>query len=119
MQFRWNTGAGQPRTAVAPGLGWQPSQYATNGVESITTNVPGSINALQLAGPLRLDLGVRHVWPIGTGSGAHRSGLSTSLTLDNLLNRADPIGLLEQPGGALQLLRGRARSVVFELGWVY
>lgn len=121
FQLRWAIGAGQARTAVSPALGWQASQpvTGTGGIEGIATNVPGAINALRLAGPMRLDLGARHLWPIGSGNGARRSGLSTSVRLENLLNQADPIGIMEQPGGSLQVLRGAARTVVVELGWVY
>ena len=119
FQFRWTTGAGQARTAVSPGLGWQAAQSTTSDPSGITTNVPGAINAIRLAGPMRLDLSARHLWQIGAGSGARRSGLSTALRLENLLNRPDAIGIMEQPGGSLQLLRGTARAVVVELGWVY
>lgn len=118
FQFSWRTGAGQARTAISPGLGWQATQ-PTTGIKGIATNVPGSINALRLPGPLRLDIAARHLWPIGAGNGPRRSGLSSSLRLENLLNRGDPIGIMEQRGGSLQLLRGPARALVFELGWVY
>jgi len=121
FQFRWNTGAGQARTAVSPGLGWQASQPATGTGEitGIGTNVPGAINAIRLAGPMRLDLSARHLWQIGSATGARRSGLSTALRLENILDRPDAIGIMEQPGGSLQLLRGTGRAVVLELGWVY
>lgn len=121
LHLRWTTGAGQARTAVSPALGWQASQPSTgtSGTAGIATNVPGAINSLRLAGPMRVDIGARHLWPIGAGNGSRRSGLSTAIRLENILNRADPIGIMEQPGGSLQLLRGPARAVVFELGWVY
>lgn len=115
FQFRWNTGAGQLRTAAAPDVG-----FAANGsgeITGITTALPGTVNAIRLAGPMRLDVAARHLWPIGGGE--RRSSLSTSIRLENLLNRPDPIGIMEQPGGSLQLLRGTPRAVVFELGWVY
>jgi hypothetical protein len=115
FQFRWTTGAGQLRTAAAPDVG-----FAANGsgeITGITTALPGSVNAIRLAGPMRLDLAARHLWPIGGAE--RRSSLSTSVRLENLLNRPDPIGIMEQPGGSLQLLRGTPRAVVFELGWVY
>jgi hypothetical protein len=114
FQFRWNTGAGQLRTAVSPDAGIS-SSGEFNG---IAANVPGSVNALRLGGPMRLDLAARRLWPLGNST-TRRSSLSTSVRLENLLNRPDPIGIMEQPGGALQLLRGTPRAVVFELGWVY
>ena len=122
FQFQWTTGAGQPRTAAAPGLGWQPYQPATGTgeIEGIAANLPGAINSLRLAGPLRFDLGIRHLWPIGAaGAGTQRRSLSTALRFENLLNRADPVGIMAGPAGSLALLRGTPRGVVFELSWIY
>lgn len=119
LQVRWNTGAGQPATAMLSGIEWNPYQPATGTgeIEGTATNLSGAINALRLAGPLRIDLGVRREWHLGTSGRA--SGITTAVCLANLFNRADPIGIMAGSDGALQLLRGTPRGLVFEVGWTH
>ncbi len=117
LQLRWNAGAGQPATAVLSGIEWTPYQPATGlgEIQGNATNLTGAINALRLAGPLRLDVGARHEWRVGDNGG----GITTAVRLENLFNRADPVGVTTGPDGSLQLLRGTPRGLVFEVGWAH
>ncbi len=119
LQLRWNAGAGQPATAILPGIEWRPYQPATGTgeIEGSATNLAGAINALRLAGPLRIDVGVRHEWHLGASDRA--GGITTAVRLVNLLDQADPIGVMAASGGTTQLLRGTPRSLVFEVGWAH
>lgn len=119
LQLRWTTGAGQSVTPLSPGIEWHPYQPATGTgeMEGVATNLPGPLNAARLAGPLRIDLGVRHTWLVNLHGG--QSGISAALRLENLLNRPDPVGIMARPDGSLQLLRGTPRGLIFEVSWVY
>ena len=119
VQLRWNTGAGQPATAIQSGIEWRPYQPATGAgeIEGNATNLVGAINTLRLAGPLRIDLGLRREWHLGASGGT--SGLTTSVRLVNLLNQADPTGVMAASGGVMQLLPGTPRGVVFEVSWAH
>lgn len=119
LQFRWNTGAGQPATAVLSGIEWRPYQPATGTgeIEGTATNLGGAINALRLAGPLRVDVGVRREWHLGASD--RPGGITTAVRLVNVFNQADPIGVMVGAGGTMQLLRGTPRGLVFEVGWAH
>ncbi|MEP6591482.1 MAG: carboxypeptidase regulatory-like domain-containing protein [Gemmatimonadota bacterium] len=119
VQLRWNTGAGQLRSPMAAGLEWHAYQPATGvgELEGVPTNLPGTINSLRLAGPIRIDLGVGHFFPLG-GTQSTR-GLRAGLRAENLLNRAEPVGIVAQPDGSYQLLRGNGRAAILEIGWVF
>ncbi|MEO5800414.1 MAG: TonB-dependent receptor [Gemmatimonadales bacterium] len=118
IQFAWFSGGGQPTTAMLPGLEWHPFSGATGvgEMEGVASNQAGAINGLRLPARLRLDAGIRHLWTRGPGS---TRGITTSLRLENLLNRDEPAGVVALANGSLQLLRGTPRGVVFELGWAY
>lgn len=119
LQVRWNAGAGQPATAIISGIEWQAYQPSTGmgEIEGTAINLRGQINALRLAGPLRLDLGARREWHLGASERA--SGITTAVRLENVFDRADPIGIIARPDGVLQLLRGTPRGLVFEVGWAH
>ncbi len=118
LQLRWTTGAGQDRSAIAPGIEWQPYQPGTGSgeFEGTPTNLPGAINALRLASPLRIDFGIRHRWSLGAGSDRHPA-LTTTIRIHNLLDRTNPIGVMARPDGSYQWLRGTPRGLIAEVGW--
>jgi hypothetical protein len=119
MQLRWDAGAGEPATAILSGIEWRSYQPATGigEIEGTATNVAGAINALRLPGPMRLDFGIRHEWHFGASGRVN--GITTSARLENLFNQANPIGMIAQQDGTLQLLRGTPRGLVFEVGWAH
>ena len=115
FQLRWDAGAGQSSSLLASGLEWQPYQPATGSgeLEGAATNLPGPVNGQRLPGALRIDLGARRTWLVG------RRSINAAVQFENLLNRADPVGVVAGMGTTLQYLRGTPRGVVFELGWYY
>lgn len=115
LQVRWQTAAGQPTTALSPGLEWHSWQPATGTgeIEGLANTVPGPLNALRLPGPLRIDVGLRRDWRIGHAG----SLVITTLRLNNVLARPDPVGLVAEPDGSFRLLSGTPRGLVLELGW--
>jgi hypothetical protein len=119
IQLRWNAGAGQPATAILSGIEWSSYQPATGigEIEGTATNAAGAINALRLPGPMRLDLGVRREWHFSGNN--HGNGITTAVRMENLFNQANPIGMIAQSDGTLQLLRGTPRGLVFEVGWAH
>jgi hypothetical protein len=119
VQLRWDAGAGEPATAILSGIEWRSYQPATGigEIEGSATNVAGAINSLRLPGPMRLDLGVRHEWHFGATGRVN--GFTTAMRLENLFNQANPIGMISQSDGTLQLLRGTPRGLVFEVGWAH
>ncbi len=117
-QLAFTAGAGEATSVVAGGLEWRPSPPAGGGeIGGAPTNLPGPINSARLPGFLRLDLGVRRIWPLAAFG--PRGSLLTTLRLVNLLDRANAIGLTANPDGALRVLRGTPRGITFEVGWTF
>ncbi|MES2305795.1 MAG: TonB-dependent receptor [Gemmatimonadota bacterium] len=118
VQLAWSSGGGQPVTPMLPGLEWRPFSSATGvgEMEGVASTVAGPVNGLRLPTRLRLDAGIRHLWSFGATASR---GITTSLRLENLLNRSDPAGVVALANGGLQLLGGTPRGVVLELGWIH
>ncbi|MGH7582180.1 MAG: TonB-dependent receptor [Gemmatimonadales bacterium] len=115
VQMRWLAGAGQFATPLAGGLEWRPYQPATGSGElEGSANLLGPLNGNQLPSALRIDVGVRHTVPLHG-----RSSLNVAIQFENLLNRADPVGVAAAPDGTLRLLRGIPRGVVLDFGWAF
>jgi hypothetical protein len=117
MLLRFSGGAGEPTSAIASGFEWQPlTSFGDAGELSGTPlNMPGSVNASRLADYARLDLGVRRSWRIpGFGSATL---LTTSLSVTNVLGRANVLGLVSRPDGGLGVIRGVPRGLSLEVGW--
>lgn len=117
VQIHMETGAGRPTTPLSPGLEWHSWQPATGTgeMEGLATAFPGPLNTLRLPGPLRVDIGLRRDWRIGPGG--NQSMVTTTLRLNNVLGRPDPVGLVAEPDGSFRLLSGTPRGLVLELGW--
>jgi len=115
VQVRWLAGAGQFATPLASGLEWRPYQPATGtGELEGSANLLGPLNADRLPPALRIDLGGRRTVRLG-----NRSSLNLAIQVENILNRADPVGVAAAPNGTLRLLRGTPRGVVLEFGWAF
>lgn len=116
IQLAWTTGAGQARSPIAAGIEWRPFQPGSGSgeIEGTPTTLPGAVNGLRLADPVRIDLGARREW--GLGSESHQV-LSTAVRLQNVLGRTNPVGVIALGDGSFQWLRGAGRGVILELGW--
>ncbi len=112
-------GSGQPTTPVT-GLDWQPNDPLTGEGElaGTPTNLAGSVNAARLPTLQRLDLGLRRRWGLG-GWPANR-GLTTTVTIQNLLDHPNALSLSGTDGaGDPRLVPARHRGVRLELGWSF
>jgi hypothetical protein len=118
-QIALSGGAGQPSSIVSPGLEWEPYRPlgGSGEIGGSANSLAGAINPVRLPGYFRLDLGLRRGWPLGLAG--HRGLVSTALGVDNLLDRANPVGIGQAPDGALRTLRGTPRSAIIEVGWTF
>ena len=115
LQFR--AGAHQSTSVVSPGFEWQPSRMLSESGELAGTpeNRPGALNATNLPDYARLDLGLRRTWHV-PGMGPS-TGLTTAVSVLNVLGRPNALGFVARPDGGLRLLPAVRRSVTFEVGW--
>jgi hypothetical protein len=114
---RLQGGAQQPASVVASGFEWRPATSFGHSGELAGTpeNLPGGVNGARLPAYTRLDLGVRRSWHIpGFATGTE---LSTALSVTNVLDRRNVLGLVASPGGGLGVIRGLPRSLALEVGW--
>ncbi len=118
IELAWTTGSGADRTAIAPGVEWLPFQPGSGAgeVDGAPENLPGAINAIRLAAPLRIDLGANHQFTIGS-AGLHPLRLHAAVRVHNLLDRTNPVGVMALPDGSFQWLRGTPRNLIAEVGW--
>ncbi|HEV7365933.1 MAG TPA: TonB-dependent receptor, partial [Gemmatimonadales bacterium] len=111
-------GSGQSTTPLTA-FDWQPyNPWNGNGELSGTPANLGSIDSYRLPGLRRLDLGVQREWRLRQWPSGH--GIVTSLTVENLLNYPNAIGVLQpQPGLRTELLSAGSRIFRLELGWAF
>lgn len=108
---------GQRTTLIGP-IEWQPYNPLTGAGELLGTpdNLDALPNGRLLPAALRLDLGMRHAWH-AFGSASGRT-VTTSVTLINVLGRANSIALARLPGTeAVHPLSAGRRSLRFEVAW--
>ncbi len=114
---RLQGGARQPTSVVAPGFEWTPAPSFGHSGELAGTpeNLPGEVNGARLPAYTRLDLGVRRSWRVpGFATG---TALTTALSVTNVLDRRNVLGLVARPGGGLGVIHGLSRSLALEVGW--
>ncbi len=114
---RLQGGAQQPTSVVAPGFEWTPqTSFGQSGELAGTPEIlPGAVNGARLPAYTRLDLGVRRSWHVpGFATG---TALTTALSVTNVLDRRNVLGLVARPGGGLGIIRGLPRSLTLEVGW--
>lgn len=114
LQLRFRGGARQPASVVAPGFEYQAVEESGE-LAGTPINLPGQINSARLPGYARLDLGLRREWALpGLGRG---TGLTTALSVTNLLDRVNVLGLIARSDGGVQAIQGAGREVRLEVGW--
>jgi hypothetical protein len=110
-------GSGQPTTPLTA-FDWQPYNPWTGNGELAGTpaNLGGPVNAYRLPAVRRVDVGLRREWGLGQPDRA----IITSLTIENLLNHPNAIGLVET-NRALQteFLYAGSRAIRLEVGWAF
>jgi hypothetical protein len=114
LQLRFRGGARQPASVVEPGFEYQAVEESGE-LAGTPINLPGQVNPARLPDYARLDLGLRRDWRlpvIGRGT-----SLTTALSLTNVLDRTNVLGLVARPDGGLQAIRGAGRALRFEVGW--
>jgi hypothetical protein len=114
VQLRFRGGARQPASVVEPGFEYRPVE-ASGELAGTPINLPGQVNPSRLPAYARLDLGFRRDWHlpvVGRGT-----SLTTALSLTNVLDRTNVLGLIAQPDGGLRAIRGPGRALRFEVGW--
>jgi hypothetical protein len=114
LQLRFRGGVRQPASVVEPGFEYQAVEESGE-LAGTPINLPGQINPARLPGYARLDLGLRRDWPL-PGFG-RRAGLTTALSVTNLLDRVNVLGLIARPAGGVQAIRGSGRELRVEVGW--
>ncbi|HEY0351343.1 MAG TPA: hypothetical protein VGC48_04425, partial [Gemmatimonadales bacterium] len=111
-------GSGQPTTPLTA-FDWQPyNPWSGNGeLAGTPANLGGPINSYRLPSLRRVDLGLRREWRLGQ----HPSQVvTTSLTIENLLNHPNAIGLIgAQPAVQTEFLYAGSRALRLELGWAF
>jgi hypothetical protein len=111
-------GSGQPTTPLTA-FDWQPyNPWSGNGeLAGTPANLGGPINSYRLPSLRRVDLGLRREWRLGQ----HPSqAVTTSLTIENLLNHPNAIGLIgAQPALQTEFLYAGSRALRLELGWAF
>ena len=108
-------GSGDHSVVSRPGVAFVAAGHGAGEIEGLASTLPGPLNALRLPGPLRVDVGLRRDWRIDAGGS--RNLVTTTLRLNNVLGRPDPVGLVAEPDGSFRLLSGTPRGLVLELGW--
>lgn len=114
LLLRFNSGAHQPASIVAPGFEWQPLREAGD-LAGTPENLPGGVNATRLPAYARLDLGLRRPWR--TPDFMHAGDITTGVSIANVLGRANVLGFIANPDGSLRVIRSIPRTLVFEVGW--
>ena len=72
------------------------------------------MNGARLPTYTRLDLGVRRSWHFpGFATGTE---LTTALSVTNVLDHRNVLGLVASPAGGLVVIRGLPRSLALEVG---
>lgn len=112
----FQAGSGLATSLVGP-VGWK-AYDPVGGGELLGTpdNLDATVNGRSLPGGARLDFGVsrRSRLPFGGAQGQ----VTTSIAVENVLNRHNPIGLsAASPGGLPQALLGRPRTLRIEIDW--
>jgi hypothetical protein len=113
FQLRFRGGADEPASVVEPGFEYQ--LVGDGDLAGTPINLPGDINSARLPTYARLDLGFRRDWRLplmGRGD-----ALTTALSLTNVLDRTNILGLVAQSDGGLRAIRGVGRNVQLEVGW--
>jgi hypothetical protein len=111
-------GSGQSTTPLTA-FDWEPyNPWNGNSELSGTPANLGSINSYRLPGLRRLDVGLQREWRLRQWPPGR--ALTTSLTVENLLDYPNAIGVLEaQPGSRPELLSAGSRVFRLELGWAF
>ncbi len=119
LGFAVSAGTGQPSTPLTA-FDWRPYNPLSGEGElaGTPTNLGGPINAYRLPDFQGVDVGLRREWRLRQWP--HGSGVTTSLTVENLLNHRNAIGLIgRQRALPSELLYAGARAVRLELGWAF
>ena len=117
LQLRFQGGARQAASVVAPGFEFQALRGLDQSGELAGTPeiLPGTLNAERLPAYARLDLGLRRDWRLpGIGQ---RAQLTTSISLTNVLGHQNTLGLVAGQDGGFRVIRGVPRAVALEVGW--
>jgi hypothetical protein len=119
LGFAVTAGTGQPTTPLTA-FDWQPyNPWSSNGeLAGTPANLGGPINSYRLPGLRRVDVGLRREWRLGQWTTGR--AITTSLTLENLLNHPNAIGLVgTQSALQGQFLNAGSRALRLELGWTF
>jgi hypothetical protein len=111
-------GTGQPTTPLTA-FDWQPyNPWSGNGeLAGTPANLGGPINAYRLPALRRVDVGLRREWRLGQQPGRT---MITSLTIENLLNHSNAIGLVgAQRALQTEFLYAGSRALRLEFGWAF
>lgn len=114
-----SAGSGQPATPLTA-FDWEPyNPWNTDGELSGTpANLGGPINSYRLPALRRVDLGFRREWRLRQWPAGR--GVTTSLTVENLFNHPNAVGVLEAPPASrTELLYAGSRILRLELGWAF
>jgi hypothetical protein len=112
-------GSGQPTTPLTA-FDWQPyNPWNSNGeLAGTPANLGGPINSYRLPALRRVDVGLRREWRLGQWPAGR--AITTSLTVENLLNHPNAIGLLgTQRALRTEFLYAGSRALRLELGWAF
>jgi hypothetical protein len=111
-------GTGQPTTPLTA-FDWQPyNPWSGNGeLAGTPANLGGPINVYRLPALRRVDVGLRREWRLGQQPGRT---MITSLTIENLLNHSNAIGLVgAQRALQTEFLYAGSRALRLEFGWAF
>ena len=111
-------GSGQPTTPLTA-FDWEPyNPWSGNGeLAGTPDNLGGPINSYRLSPLSRVDVGVRREWRFGQWPAGR--AITTSLTIENLLNHANAIGLIGAQTARTEFLYAGSRALRLELGWAF
>jgi hypothetical protein len=112
-------GSGQPTTPLTA-FDWRPyNPWSGDGeLAGTPANLGGPINSYRLPALRRVDVGLRREWRFSQWPGGR--AISTSLTVENLLNHPNAIGLVgSQRALRTELLYAVGPALRLELGWAF
>lgn len=110
--------SGQPTTPLTA-FDWQPyNPWSGNGeLAGTPANLGGPINAYRLPALRRVDVGLRREWRLRPQPGR---AIITSLTIENLLNHPNAIGLVgAERALQTEFLYAGSRAIRLEFGWAF
>ncbi|MEP7324742.1 MAG: TonB-dependent receptor [Gemmatimonadota bacterium] len=120
IRFTNSWAAGSPTTLLRDNLDWHLTGATGVGgeVAGSPEAIAGPVNQSRLPSYSRSDLGIERRWGV-TIMGAP-GVLTTSLTLNNLFNQVNVLGLVAKPGSpSPRTISYPSRSIGFQVGWKF